>query len=506
MTVLRSGLATDVGRVRTTNEDRAITTLTLYAVADGMGGHAGGEVAASIAVSTLQSTFDKQSTSHGLVRAVRDANLAVWQRSQVDADLRGMGTTLTAAALVGTNGGDRLALVNVGDSRTYLLRKGEFVQLTSDHSVAEELMNRGELTPAEAAIHPHRHVLTRALGISPDVDIDAWEITPQESDRFLLCSDGLCNEVPDGQLAEALGTIQDPQHAADSLVRSAVANGGSDNVTVLVLDVLVADEMDATDVRTALQEVGVRAAGITQMEVNADVTGGSPKTQIPIAETNLATNTARAAHPESTRLPTGVLADATSALSVLPAAPTLDQAALSQHPPRPSDLVISSSSRSSNPVSVVPPVRMDRGRHAPVLAVSRRRHRLVTFRTLFFVVLLAAVVAAPWMLIRWYVSDSYFVGVRAGDIVIYQGRPGGFLWFHPSVVDHTHVSVGQVAQYQVPALNAGVEEPSLAGARAYVTNLLQQEASLQPIQPTPSTSTTTSLSANGPGSNVGQAV
>jgi protein phosphatase len=125
-----------------------------------------------------------------------------------------------------------------------------------------------------------------------------------------------------------------------------------------------------------------------------------------------------------------------------------------------------------------------------LLAVSRRRHRLVTFRTLLFALLLVALFAGPWLLVRWYVSNSYFVGVGDNQIVIYQGRPGGFLWYQPKVVDRTHVEVGSIEQYQVVTLRAGVEEPSLAQARTYVANLVQAAGSLQQASTTtpPSTS------------------
>ena len=190
LTVLRSGSASDVGRVRTVNEDLALESLTLFAVADGMGGHVGGEIAARTAIDTLQAEFARKPSADGLAAAIHEANRAVWERGHADADLRGMGTTMIAAALVATDEGDRLVLANVGDSRAYRLHGGDLVQLTTDHSVAEELVARGELSEEEAAVHPHRHILTRALGVQPEVAVDVWQLVPEEGDRFLLCSDG----------------------------------------------------------------------------------------------------------------------------------------------------------------------------------------------------------------------------------------------------------------------------------------------------------------------------
>jgi PPM family protein phosphatase len=242
VTVLRSGSATDVGLVRTSNQDLALETGTLFAVADGMGGHAGGEVASRLAIDSLQASFSRHPTGSGLAEAVTAANDVVWQHSIDNAELRGMGTTLTAVAQVDEDGRDVLALVNVGDSRVYRFHQGELTQVTKDHSLAEEMVLSGELTPAEAMVHPHRHILTRALGVSPDVDVDLWRIRPERGDRFLLCSDGLTNELGDNQIVEILSTVHDPQEAADLLVEAARGHGGSDNITAVVVDVVIGEE------------------------------------------------------------------------------------------------------------------------------------------------------------------------------------------------------------------------------------------------------------------------
>ncbi len=184
MTVLRSGSASDVGRVRTVNQDLPLVRPDLYAVADGMGGHVGGEVAARVAVETLEHAFERAPTVDGLREAFSEANAAVWQESQSNRDLRGMGTTLTAVALVGgPEGRDVLALANVGDSRAYVFSGGEITQVTDDHSLAEERMRHGEITEEEAAVHPQRHILTRALGVSAEVEADMWELQLHTGDR-----------------------------------------------------------------------------------------------------------------------------------------------------------------------------------------------------------------------------------------------------------------------------------------------------------------------------------
>ncbi len=242
MTALRAGSATDAGIVRPNNEDSLLIAEPLFAVADGMGGHAGGEVASTIAVEVLRAAFAGDPTVEGLVQAVRLANEAVLDRATDEPGLRGMGTTLTALALVEEDGEQRLALVNVGDSRAYLLQRGELTQLTEDHSMVEELVREGQISPEEAAVHPQRHVVTRVLGMGPGVEPDVWQILPYRGDRIMLCSDGLPNEVPEDEIATTLRREADPDPAAARLVALARQHGGADNITVVVVDVVDDDD------------------------------------------------------------------------------------------------------------------------------------------------------------------------------------------------------------------------------------------------------------------------
>jgi len=234
--------ATHVGRVRHSNQDDHGFTEGLCVLADGMGGHRGGEVAAALAVSTTLARFNRSSRV-GLVRAVVAANRAIMERSLVDENLLGMGTTICAiAAVVGESDLDGLAVVNVGDSRVYHYSSGALVQVTEDHSLVADLVRAGDLTAEEAARHPQRNILTRALGIEDDPVVDTWELLPVVGDRYLLCSDGLFNELTDNRISEILGRCTDPEMAANELVDRAVDAGGHDNVTVLVVDVMEAPE------------------------------------------------------------------------------------------------------------------------------------------------------------------------------------------------------------------------------------------------------------------------
>lgn len=286
MTGLRWGSATDTGLVRRNNQDNLLATGELFAVADGMGGHVGGEVASKVAVEALGAAFDTSEprTGEDLASAVRAANQAVFERSQADAELRGMGTTMTAAALVTTDGEERLAIANVGDSRAYVFTHGDLTQLTEDHSVAEELVRQGQLDPAEVDTHPQRHILTRAMGIQPQVEVDLWEVLPFSGDRVLLCSDGLVREVNDDQIAAVLRRLADPTEAAQELVARARAGGGSDNITVVIVDV-VDDGGQSLAASAAISgEAPSLASTATETTPQPAATGGREPAPFPTAK------------------------------------------------------------------------------------------------------------------------------------------------------------------------------------------------------------------------------
>ncbi|MCL2827090.1 MAG: Stp1/IreP family PP2C-type Ser/Thr phosphatase, partial [Eggerthellaceae bacterium] len=229
----RFGSRTDIGNVRQDNEDSLIVAAPLFAVADGMGGHEAGEVASEIAINALSEHAPKNADAEALGRAVVAANHAVLQAAAEGQGGVGMGTTMTAAILEG----ERLVIAQVGDSRAYLLHQGDLQQLTRDHSLMADMIEAGQITPLEARSHPSRSVITRALGSDPSMLADLYEINVEAGDRLLLCSDGLSSMIPDGVIEEVLAAIADPQRCADRLVNEALAAGGHDNVTVIVVDV-----------------------------------------------------------------------------------------------------------------------------------------------------------------------------------------------------------------------------------------------------------------------------
>ena len=266
MTSFVWGAATDVGRVRHINQDSLVARFGLYAVADGMGGHTAGEVAAEIAVEVFETHRDIVSTQD-LIQAVHEMNAAIMERADAEPALSGMGTTLCALALVVSGEQERLALANVGDSRIYVYAGDELQQLTEDHSLVAQLVRDGTLTESQADRHPQRNVLTRALGIDPQLAVDAWEVLPFAGDRFVLCSDGLSNELTDDQIAAVLRRLADPQEAANELVRLANENGGRDNITVVVVDIIGDERADGVAASVTKQRVPDMAGFETAMAI-----------------------------------------------------------------------------------------------------------------------------------------------------------------------------------------------------------------------------------------------
>ena len=227
------GSRTDIGCVREHNEDSLCVAPPLFVVADGMGGHAAGEVASEIAVEVISELAPQTLDADALCAAVEQANLAIIQAAHQGRGRKGMGTTCTAAMVEG----QRMIIAQVGDSRAYLFHEGKLSQLTRDHSLVAELVEAGEITPEEARFHPRRSAITRALGSDPRTSPDLYDFGVSAGDRLLLCSDGLTSMLSDKEIADIMAKTDDPQRCASRLVSAAIAAGGLDNVTVIVVNI-----------------------------------------------------------------------------------------------------------------------------------------------------------------------------------------------------------------------------------------------------------------------------
>jgi PPM family protein phosphatase len=436
MTRLVVGSATDVGLVRSNNQDQLLVAPGLYAVADGMGGHAAGEVASLTAIKALDAAFEAsdERTAASLESAAKAANRAVWEQARTNRRMLGMGTTLVALAVVenddGTNG---LAVAHIGDSRLYLYRNKVLMQVTVDHSLVQELVDEGQISVAQAAVHPQRHVLTRALGVEPAVEVDLIEITPENNDRYLLCSDGLPREASDDQIAAILSRFPDPSEAAKELVELANSRGGSDNVTVVVVDVLANEQ--------------------------------SPDSLIIV--------------PGPASSPGPEISDAED----------IDETPIESTP------VDDANGSSPGPSEDGPKTTASHA--APARNEVPKRLNL---RVVGFVVALCVVLGAAIGSLTWYARSAYFVGLRDGHIAIFQGRPGGVLWIKPTLSDQTNYSAASVLSFNLQSLKAGQLEPSIGQAHQYVANLVaaKKEAELADRPPPRTAPPTTARSSTTP--------
>jgi PPM family protein phosphatase len=265
---------TDTGRQRRGNEDRVFARPPVFVVADGMGGAQAGEVAARIAVETFKDGLPGRGPiEERLASRAREANRRIFELATADHDRAGMGTTLTAAYLDGS----ALAIAHVGDSRAYLFRDGSLTRLTQDHSLVDELVRRGKLSEEEAAEHPQRSIITRALGPEPEVEVDTWTYPVRGGDVLLLCSDGLTSMVSEERVAEILQDSQRLNDSAQALIDEANRAGGRDNITVVLarLEDVEAGADGATDAPTM---VGMPAAAPADGVPEASLPRAAPAT------------------------------------------------------------------------------------------------------------------------------------------------------------------------------------------------------------------------------------
>jgi PPM family protein phosphatase len=265
MTVGRATALSDPGRRRRRNEDAWVCQPPLFAVADGMGGARGGEIASRLAAAALREDDTGASGEERVIGLIQEANRRVYERSSEDSDASGMGTTVTVALV--EDGG--VTIGHVGDSRAYLIRGDSLEQLTDDHSLVAELVRSGRLSPEEAEAHPQRSVITRALGTDPDVDVDTLSVAAEPGDIFLICSDGLTSMVDDDTILEIVernhGSLES---AAKELISTANRSGGEDNITVVFFEI-------AAEGKAVLEETRpMPAVDESQPEADEDTLSG----------------------------------------------------------------------------------------------------------------------------------------------------------------------------------------------------------------------------------------
>ncbi|MGH2787208.1 MAG: Stp1/IreP family PP2C-type Ser/Thr phosphatase [Actinomycetota bacterium] len=404
------GAKSDVGRVREGNEDSYLVDDPLFVVADGMGGHLAGDVASSTAVEVIAAAAQSEDGGDpdSLAVLVRDANEAIFKKAQADTALRGMGTTCTLLMIQDSRG----HLAHVGDSRAYLLRDGELSQLTEDHSLVGRMVKEGRLTAQEAENHPQRSIITRALGVDSDVEVDLMTVELKGEDRILLCSDGLTSMVDDDRIKEVLGRTPDPQIAADELVSVANEAGGEDNVTVVIVDVGTAPP------GAPPAPVTEESAGVGEGMVKAEGTRGSA---VPEGDTVIGITGVDAPREDTP-------------------APAPEQAPLADR---------------------------------EVEAGPRRRSW--KWRVVAPIIVVALLLGGGYAVLQYVIDNSFYVGLNESDVVtIYRGLPDPDEIFGlrlSDVEEETTIEVSELPDFQRDDVREARKFSSLDDARQYVDNL-----------------------------------
>jgi len=410
----------EIGLVRKNNQDSGYTSPHLLVVADGMGGAAAGDLASAVAVDTLM-RVDESATGPAMLDvmsgAVDDANDRIADLIADDVSLDGMGTTLTAALFDGSE----LGLVHIGDSRAYLLRDGQLRRLTHDHSWVQSLVDEGRISEAEAAVHPHRSLLLRVLNGQPGADAEASRLEMAAGDRLMFCSDGLCGLVGDAEIAELLA-FPDRDEALGALVAAARGEGGVDNITVLVADVV--------ETAAGLAGATADAAETPAYAPEPVVLGAAAERPVPPADGRGAEE-----HEDTviTRRPgaTGV---------VLPA---------------------------RSPVAAAPVRTSDESRYDPL---PPDRRRLV--RALVSVALVVVVVAAGLGAAYAWTRSQYYVGTAGAQVAIYRGVSEGLPLVPLShLYEVQDLEVAALPVYYQERVRSSIDVASLAAARDTVTEL-----------------------------------
>ncbi|PZF56274.1 Stp1/IreP family PP2C-type Ser/Thr phosphatase [Curtobacterium sp. MCSS17_008] len=441
-----SAAVSHVGRIRANNQDSGYAGTHLFAVADGMGGHAGGDVASAIAIRRVREVDREFPSAHdaefALQSALIAANQLITETVFEHQELTGMGTTVSALIRVG----EQVAIAHIGDSRIYRMRDGELQQITSDHTFVQRLVDSGRITPEEAAVHPRRSVLMRVLGdvdAAPEVDTAVMDI--QTGDRWLLCSDGLSSYLAEERIRHALASNMDANQVTQRLVKETLDHGAPDNVTVVVMDVTDTEPEDDDDAATT---VGSAAAPLT-FEAS---TGRKP-----------------------IRLPTILL-----------------------HP-----LKVTTAPEDSH-------FEPESDQYfAELIAEDRRRRirRRVAW-SIALVAAVAALVGAVFL--GWRITQAhYYVGVDRGTVAIYQGVQQSIGPIALSdVYEDTDITVSSLPDYTRENVRSTINATSLSDARDIVDRLRKAAATGQDQagtggdggssspSPTPSGSSTPSRSAS----------
>ena len=468
-----STVVSDVGTVRSNNQDSAFAGEHLIAICDGMGGHAGGDTASTIAIRSLAHIEqdnvdgDVQVVSHMMATSVMAAHDAIVGKAKRERRLAGMGTTVTSVALVA----GCWVLAHIGDSRAYLLHDGHLVRMTSDHSYVQHLIDTGRISEAEARNHPQRNVVMRVLG---DFDIDSRpDIAIRKahpSDRWLLCSDGLCGVLEDSTIEETMTTLSDQGECAQRLVQMALRAGSTDNVTAVIADATLALDADAFDLPHQTPLVG--GAASRNLEPIADIVNEPVATAPALREDDSPAQRAAAliqpasAHEAETARTT---AKPSSTRVVQPS--TVREETGERANPDTGEIPVVQKpdgrlSADPNDPDVAKAIRDEQVEQKKATRTKKRRNKLAVIITCILAVL--ALAGAGWGAYTWS-QTHYYVGDSNGTVAIYRGVPTNLFGLELShEVQTTNIATADLPQTWRDQLSQGITVGSLDEAQSHV--------------------------------------
>ena len=473
-----STVVSDVGTVRSNNQDSAFAGEHLIAICDGMGGHAGGDTASTIAIRSLAHIEqdnvqgDVQIIAHMMETSVMAAHDAIVGKAKRERRLAGMGTTVTSVALVA----GYWVLAHIGDSRAYLLHDGRLIRMTSDHSYVQHLIDTGRISEAEARNHPQRNVVMRVLG---DFDIDSRpDIAVRKahpSDRWLLCSDGLCGVLEDSTLQEVLSTCSDQEECAQQLVSMALRAGSTDNVTAVIADATLALDADAFDMPHQTPLIG--GAASASLEPIADIIN-EPVASAPALREGKKSPAARAAALRNGKNP--------------------DE---NDNPPeqrvaQPSTIREENGDRINPDTGEIPVVQKDDGRisadpNDPEVAKAIRNEHIEQRKTkrtrtrrnrviaiIVTIVVLLGLAIGAFATYRWS-QTKYYIGDDNGEVAIFQGVPTSLFGFQLShAVTDTHMKTSELPPSWQEQLAQGISFDTYGEAKTH-TRLIKKQLKQQ---------------------------
>jgi protein phosphatase len=446
---LRYAVRSDVGLLREGNEDSAYAGPHLLAVADGMGGHAAGEVASSATITTI-SSLDSERPGIDLVSALAEAvamaNMRLQELVISDPATEGMGTTLTAMLWLDGHA----ALCHIGDSRAYLLRSGQFYQITHDHTLVQSLVDEGKITEDDVATHPHRSLLLRALDGRTIAEPDLSQLETMPGDRLLLCSDGLSGVVTEQTLHQTLSSVWDPDKAALQLVELAIKGGGPDNITVIVADVL---DTQTSSIPPTLEPVLAGAASLSSAaDLHSPTRQSSPATRA----LRLARTAPQQVVPDDA--PPGDWSNGFHS----PAGQAQGLAATGQAGQLTDEPDVGTGRHSHRARRH----RLDDDDDYPPRHDGRRRWPIVTTLLVVLVLFILGGLYGGWR----YIQGQYFIGVQNGNVAIFRGVNQNLAGISLSslVQRYDNLPVAQVVPSDQAMIHQTITESSLTAAQSLV--------------------------------------